>query len=190
MHRFAAVAALCTIAVAGCRDQDPDDFPVTADREPREQLATAADTANGLGGDEGMSVITIQGGAIVGGPLTATGQLRSPDGASPPGAVTLTEESGTTRILLTIHGYQAGSNLQAVIARGACGEAGESVVVVEPAVTVPAEGVAELDARVERPMEPFFDGLHSLRLLSPEDATSGTISAGAAHACADLHRTA
>src|SRR5690606_7507720 len=122
---------------------------------------TAADTAGSLGGEEGMSIITVQGGAVTGGPLTATGQLRSPDGGSPPGTVTLTEENGTTRILLSLHGYQAGSQLQAVVVDAACGESGGAVATIEPPVTIPAEGVANLEAELGQPLEPLFEGGHS-----------------------------
>lgn len=67
-------------------------------------------------------------------------------------------------------------------------EAGQVEVVDASDITVPAEGVADVDARLERPMEPFFDGEHSLRLLAPEEAASGSVMPGAAGACADLHQ--
>lgn len=180
-------ALLMVVAVAvGCRGEDPEDYPVVDDREPYGELATAADTAEDeFGTDEPVGVIAVQGGALLEGPFTATGNLRGAGAAPSRGAVTITEADGGTRVLISLEGHQPGGELQATFVLGRCGEDGTVVQVVEPLITMPGTGVANFEATVPVPTRTLFDGAHSLKIV-PAPAEPGPQSAGAVIACADL----
>lgn len=178
---------LFVAAVAGCRDQDPDDFPITAERQPYEELPTAADTAEEqFRGDEAVGVISVQGGRVLQGPFTATGNLRTDaPGVRPPGAVTITEEQGSTRVLINLDNYDRGAELQATFVRGQCGQSGEVVQVLEPVIQVPQSGIASYETMVPVPTRTLFDGTHSIKIVPPP-AEPGLQDAAIVIACADL----
>lgn len=178
---------LFVAALAGCRDQNPDDFPVTDEREPYGELATAADTAEGqFEGAQAVGVVSVQGGRLIEGPFTATGNLRTDaQGTRPPGAVTITEEQGGTRVLINLDNYDPGAELQATFVRGQCGQSGEVVQVLEPVITVPQSGIADYETTVPVPTRTLFDGTHSIKIVPPP-AQQGPQDAAIVVACADL----
>lgn len=181
---------LVGLTVGACRDNDPEDFPVTDAREPYGELATAADTAEeAFATDEAVGVVAVQGGALVEGPLTATGNFGGDTAGRPPGAVTVTEVDGGTRLLISLDRYEADARLQATVVRGLCGEDGVVVAVVEPVITVPSTGLVTYEATVPLPTRPLFDGAHSLKLV-PAPAAEGPQDAGAVLACSNLMEVA
>jgi hypothetical protein len=180
-----ACALIASVALGGCSGEEGEDFPAAAENTAYEELTIAADTAaEAFSGPEGIGVITVQGGRLVQGPLTAVGKLDGPAAEAAPGAVTITETETGTKLLLTLYGYESGSEIQAAFVRGACGQPGEVVHTVEQTVEVPGEGVATLDADVSIPTRQLFDGSHSIRLGHPT-AISGATSLQEASACAD-----
>ncbi|MEX2572474.1 MAG: hypothetical protein WD737_14335 [Gemmatimonadota bacterium] len=181
----ACVAGL-VLAAAGCGDSDTAEAPGRVETEPYEDLAIAADTAESFTTDNPVGVLAVQGGDVVGGPLTATGNFRGQVEGSTPGAVTVTEVEGGTDLLVTLDGYEPDSDLQVVLARGVCGETAEAIHVVEPVMQVGSAGVANLEATIDQPIRPLFDGAHSIRLLNPQDSDAATLPAEATQACADL----
>ncbi|MEX2582919.1 MAG: hypothetical protein WD766_06585 [Gemmatimonadota bacterium] len=187
MRRVVGCCVAGLVVVGGCRGEEPEDYPVTAEREPYEELATAADTAaEAFATDEAVGVVAVQGGRQVPGPLTATGNVQGPTEGSPPGAVTITEADGQTELLITLHGYEAGSRLQAVFVRGACGQAGDVVHAVEPVIEVPAEGIAAYETTALIPTRTLFDGAHSIRLDHPTVIGGDGARLADVSACADL----
>lgn len=151
-------------------------------RTPYEELAVAADTAEGFGTEAGTPVVGVQGGATVGGPLTATGNLQGTRPDSPPGSVTVSEEGGQTRLLVTVQRYTVGTELQASIDAGRCGARGQPLHVVAEPIRIPAEGIATLDVVIPLQTQRILDGRHSVSLTTPR----GQGTADVVLACADL----
>lgn len=179
---------VCSLGVlgVGCRGQEPEEFPVEAEREPYEELATAADTSGAFETAEPIGVVAVQGGTVADGALTATGNLRGA-GNGEAGAVTVTHAASGTVILLTITGYEMGSELQAALVAAPCGEPGRVVELIGTGVTVPAEGVGTLEVTVPVETRTLFDGATSIRLLGPTATVTAEGQAPAdAAGCADF----
>jgi hypothetical protein len=173
--------------LAGCGGvDDTSNPPVEQPREPYEELATAADTSRAFPTAAGIGVVTVQGGAIVDGPLTAVGNFRGTVEDAPPGAVTLREVDGGMEILISVTRYQPNTELQATIVRGQCGEPGQVLHVVEPVIQIPTEGIANVETTVPVQMRTLFDGMHSIRLVHPEDARAGTQQVAMVRGCAAI----
>ena len=185
MKKLASLLAVAVV-VAGCRGESPDEYPVVDEREPYGELATAADTAEEeFLTDETVGVIAVQGGRLIEGPFTATGNLRPEGAGSPPGAVTISEAGGGTRLLVSLEGQQVGGQLQATFVLGMCGQNGTVVQVVEPVITIPPSGLANFETTVPVPTRSLFDGAHSFKIV-PAPAQTGPQDAGAVLACANL----
>jgi hypothetical protein len=184
-------AGLCVLAgvllAGGCgRVDDTIDPPVERTLEPYEELAAASDTVREFRTSEGIGVVTVQGGEIVGGPLTATGNFIGTVEEAPPGAVTLTEVDEGTAVLISVLRFPAGTDLQATFVVGRCGEPGQVAHVVEPPIQVPPEGVANLETTAPVSMLTLLDGRHSIRLVHPQDAAATSQQPAMVRACADL----
>jgi hypothetical protein len=187
MSRIAVGCMLAaTVALGGCRGEEPEEYPATAERTPYEELATAADTAaEEFRTDETIGVISVQGGRQVPGQLTAIGNVKGPLDNAPPGAVTVTETESGTKLLVSLYGYESGAELQAAFVRGACGGPGEVIEAVEPTIEIPAEGIANFEADLDIPTRPLFDGEHSIRFGHPTEISDGA-ALQEVSACANL----
>jgi hypothetical protein len=184
MKARTAITALTALTlVAGCRD-DATESPVPV--TPYEELAVAADTAEGFGREAPAGVTPVQGGGTQPGALTATGNFQGTSPDAPPGSVTITQEGQQTRILISLQRYTAGAEIQPSIVAARCGERGAIVQAVPQVIRVPETGIASLDTSVNVPAERILDGRHSVRLTTPR----GDGAADVELACADLPRTA
>jgi hypothetical protein len=168
--------------LAGCAQ---DAAERTDDRTPYEELSAAADSADGFGPDQPAGVTPVQGGATQPGALTATGNFTGTQPDAPPGNVTLTQDGDGTRILINVQRYTAGAELRPVIVAARCGSTGATVLTVPRVITIPAEGVASLDTRVDLSTDRLLDGNHSVRLMNPQEPGSTDVVL----ACADLPET-
>jgi|GEM_PF-4699062 len=180
--RRAVIALTALAVVAGCR-QDAEEAP--GGRTPYEELFVAADTAEGFGTDAPASVTPVQGGATIGGALTATGNFRGTRPGAPPGNVTVTAQGQQTRLLISLQRYTAGAELQPIIVAAPCGQQGATVHAEPQPIRIPDEGIASLDTNINIPTERLLDGRHSVRLMTP----LGEGTADVVLACADLPHT-
>jgi hypothetical protein len=184
MKAFNAIVALTVFTLTtGCRDDATDSpAPVT----PYEELAVAADSADGFGRDDPASVTPVQGGATQPGALTATGNFQGTSPDAPPGNITVTQQGRQSRLLISLQRYTSGAEIQPVIVAARCGERGAAVQTVPQVIRVPDTGIASLDTNVNVPAERLLDGRHSVRLTTPR----GEGTADVELACADLPRAA
>jgi hypothetical protein len=184
MKAFSAIVAVAALTlIIGCRD-DATESPVPV--TPYEELAVAADTAEGFGREAPAGVTPVQGGGTQPGALTATGNFQGASPDAPPGTVTITEQGQQTRILITLQRYTVGAEIQPTVVAARCGERGAIVQTVPQVIRVPETGIASLDASMNVPAERILDGRHSVRLTTPR----GEGTADVELACADLPRTA
>jgi hypothetical protein len=179
LNTIVAITALTLMT--GCRDDATESpAPVT----PYEELAVAADTAEGFGREDPASVTPVQGGATQPGALTASGNFQGASPDAPSGNVTVTQQGQQTRLLISLQRYTSGAEIQPTIVAARCGERGASVQAVPQVIRVPETGIASLDAVVDVPAERLLDGRHSVRLTTPR----GEGTADVELACADLPR--
>jgi hypothetical protein len=184
MRAFNTILAVTALTLtAGCRD-DATDSPVPV--TPYEELAVAADTAEGFGRESPAGVTPVQGGATQPGALTATGNFQGISPDAPPGSVTVTQHGQQTRLLISLQRYTSGAEIQPSIVAARCGERGAVAQTVPQVIRVPETGIASLDTNVNMPVERILDGRHSVRLTTPR----GEGSADVELACADLPRAA
>jgi hypothetical protein len=186
MKRIVLGLLVCSLGVAGCGDDEVED------RTPYERLAVTADTAEGY--EEGgvpAPVTPVQGpegpaDVTVGGPLTATGELRGVAGNAPPGSVTVTEYGQGTRVQVAIHRYTEGTELQASIVAGSCELPGEVVRTIPDILTIGTGGVATLVTQVPIPTRTLLNGRHSIRVTNPGATPPAANTPEIVLACANL----
>lgn len=173
MRHKPMVVLAAGLALAACTAEGIGrDEPVAEDREvenrtPYEQLDnTAQSEAEDYGGPGAAPVTPVQGGATVGGPLTATGQFEGVGQNPPPGSVTLTQVEQGTRLSILINGYTANARLQADIVRGTCQTQGAVVQTVPGTIQTGEDGVADINAVVPVSTAQLLDGQHAVRLTS------------------------
>jgi hypothetical protein len=173
--------------LGGCGGvDDTSQPPAEQPREPYEELFTAADTSRAFATAEAVGVVTVQGGAIVEGPLTAVGNFRGTVDDAPPGSLTIREVDGGTQFLISVTRYQPNTELQATVVRAPCDEPGQVVHVLEPVIQIPTEGIANVEATAPVQMRTLFDGMHSIRLVHPEDARAGIQEVAMVRGCAAI----
>lgn len=183
--RILVFAALMLFMAACGDDQIEQVEPVELNTTG--ELSAAADTAEEAFEEAGeVGVIAVQGGPLPGDSLfVATGNLEMEGALGSPGAVTIREGQGGTVVLLTLDAYPVGGELQATFVRGACGEDGDVVSVIEPVITVPPTGITEYEGRSGLEPLGLFDGEHSLKIV-PAPASEGRQEAGVVLGCARL----
>jgi hypothetical protein len=173
------------LPLVGCRGQEPQDYPVE-EREPYEELFGTAATTEAYQTDEAAPVTPVQGGEVVGGPLTATGNLQGPPGSPPPGTVTVTQANGNARISMTIQ--RAGAQpLQAAVIQGTCQQPGQPVHRMEN-LQAGQDGILTVDQPIPVPAATVLDGRHAIRVTTQAGTTPG--AGENLIGCADLPRVA
>lgn len=173
MLRNTIVVLAAGFALAACTAEGIGrDEPVAEDREvenrtPYEQLDNVAQSdAEDYGGPGAAPVTAVQGGATIGGPLTATGQFEGIGQNPPPGSVTLTQVEQGTRLSILINRHTANARLQADIVRGTCQAQGAVVQTLPETIRTGEDGVADVNAVVPIPTAQLLDGQHAVRLTS------------------------
>lgn len=144
----------------------------SAGQAPYEELAIAADTAEGYEDRSAAPVTPVQGpqgpaDATVNAPLTATGNLRGIAENFPPGTITVTDAGAGTQVLVAIDRYTPGTTLVATLTRGSCADAGQTVTRIGEPFTISDRGFATLDATIGVPARTILDGRHSIRINTP-----------------------
>ena len=189
MRQIGVLALAAGVLLAGCTGQGiGKDEPVAEERDmertPYEQLDNAAQSSDAYdGGPQAAPVTPVQGGATVGGPLTATGQFQGVGGNPPPGSVTLTETAGGTRLSILIRQYSGNAQLRVAVVQGNCQTPGQVVQMAPQPVQTAAGGIGNLETEIPVPTAQILDGRHAIQLLVGE--ASGA-SSGAVAGCADL----
>ncbi len=161
------------LAISGCGGDESE--------TPYERLETVADTAGAADGPGAVPVVPTQGGATVGGPLTATGQFEGSVEGAPPGSITLSESGAGTQVSVKLDRYSAGSQVQLSFSNGRCDQPGTPVLAVEPPIETEANGFATTVRQVDIPILALLDGRHSARLRD-----AGTGQPDIVLACANL----
>lgn len=189
-----AVFTLGCLLVVGCQEEgqevgiDPD----VEDRTPYEELYTTADTAEGYESRNVPAPVTpVQGpegqaNVSVGGPLTATGQLRGVAGNDSPGSVTVSEYGQGTRVQVAINRYTEGTRLQAALVSGSCEQPGQVLRAIPAVIEIGAGGVGTLVTQVPIPTRTLLDGRHSIRVTNPGATPPTANTPEMVFACANL----
>jgi hypothetical protein len=154
-----------------------------AERTAYEELAVAADTAEGYRSSDPAAVTPVQGTGTVGGPLTVTGNLRGVTPDFPPGTVTVVEAGpNTTQFMITLQrAFAVGTPIEIAIVRGDCVRTGDVVRTIAQA-EIPETGIVTETFTAPIPMRPLLDGRHSLRIANPVQPGDPVV----VYACAEL----
>lgn len=181
--------AAWALLAAGCAEEPRTpalDDEGAEDPTPYERLETTADTSEGYESEGAAPVTPVQGpegpaDVTVGGPLTATGNLRGIARNAPPGSVTISEQGAGTRVSVKIDRYTPGTTLVASLVQGTCQRPGEVVARVGEPFSIGTAGYATLTADVPIPARTVLNGRHSLRINTPGQGAPEMVLA-----CAEL----
>ena len=184
MRRTRRLALAAGVLLSACtaegigRDEPVAEDRDVEDRTPYEQLDnTAQSQAEGYGGPAPAPVTPVQGGATIGGPLTATGQFVGVNGNPPPGSVTLTQAENGTRLSILVNRSTSSAPLRVSIVGGNCQSPGAVVQSVPQTIQL-TNGTGTVDTVVPVQTAQLLDGRHAIQLTG---AQGGTVVG-----CADL----
>jgi hypothetical protein len=166
-----AVYALCLGVAAGCERDE---------RTARQELSRQAQEDRGYRTDEPAGVTAVPDTA---GGRTLTGNLVEMNNSGATGVVTVTPVDGQSMIQLSLTGVQPTTQMLPTIHLGGCDDVGRLVEQLE-AFTVEPTGAALANITVNRQVESFADGRHSIRIYPEQGHMAPPI------ACAELPTTA